>query len=63
LPQSGRPLSAGGNENARRGVKPDERLGRREALYGLPSFRRSNPGSLAKFAAMRRGRGAKEMWP
>ena len=30
------------------------RLGRRGAVYGLSSFRRSNSGSLAKLAAMRR---------
>ena len=33
---------------------PTPRLGRRWALYRLPSFRRSSSGSLAKFAAMRR---------
>jgi len=32
-------------------------LGRHEALYRLSSFRRSSSGSLAKFAAMRCGRG------
>ena len=43
--------------------EPDGRLGRRGALYRLPAFRRSSSGSLAKFTAMRRGRGAKQMWP
>ena len=31
--------------------KPNGRLGRHEALYGLPSFRCSRSGSIAKFAA------------
>jgi|GEM_PF-5633725 len=51
VPRTIRPSSGGDAQEPR---KPDGRLGRREALYGLTSFRRSSPGSLAKFAAMRR---------
>ena len=60
---SGHPPSAGGNENARRGVKPDRRLGRHEALYGLPSLRCSSSGSLAKFASHAAGLVARQPSP
>ena len=35
----------------RQDAPPGHFLARREALYGLSAFRRSNPGSLAMFAS------------
>jgi len=52
LPAGQHPRRA--SRGARGAARPAPRQGRREALYGLPSFRRSSSGSLAMFTAMRR---------